>query len=123
VINIKNLNEVNSKNRQLVYMAHAVATIRTAKTREHFFSQRYCQHKDSVTARHKNCPSSAFDDRPGRDLVSRVLKRPHALGLRRSCSDGKARVTRPDSYEDCIDIGVSPCYSHYAKRLARYDPV
>jgi len=39
-------------------------------------------------------PSIAFDDRPGRNLF-RVLKRlpisqPHALGLRRSYSDGKA---------------------------------
>jgi len=44
---------------------------------------------------HNNCPSSAFDDRRGRDLF-RVLKRSpisrkHALGLRRSCSDGKTR--------------------------------
>jgi len=53
------------------------------------------QDYSSVTAQNKNCPSSGFDDRPGRDLF-RVLKRPpisqpHALGLRRSCSDGKAR--------------------------------
>ena len=39
--------------------------------------------------------SSTFHDFPGRDLF-RMLKRspisqPHALGLRRSCSDGKAR--------------------------------
>jgi len=45
-------------------------------------------------AQHKNCPSSGIDDRPGRHLF-RVLKRspisqPHARGLRRGYSDGKA---------------------------------
>ena len=49
---------------------------------------------DNVTAQNKNCPSSAFNDRPGKDLF-RVLKRlpisqPHILGLRRGCTDGKA---------------------------------
>ena len=63
------------------YMAHAVAfsTIRTAKTREHLrkvLTQRSCKYQvtGNVTAQHKNCPSSAFDDRQGRDLF-RVLKR------------------------------------------------
>jgi len=81
-------------------MAHVVAfaTIRKAKTREHLrkvLTQRSCEYvvTDNVIAQHKNCPSTATDDRPGRDLF-RVLKRPptsqpHALGLRRSCSDGK----------------------------------
>jgi len=40
---------------------------------------------ENVTAQHKICPSSAIDDRPGRDLFG-VLKRPsisqpHTLGL------------------------------------------
>ena len=50
-------------------MAHAVAfaAIRTTKTREHFAESSYT---DSVTAQHKNCPSSGIDDRPGRDLFN-----------------------------------------------------
>jgi len=58
-------------------------------------TQPNCEHKitDNVTTEHMNCPSSAIVDRPSRDLF-KVLKRPsvsrpHALDLRRSCSDGK----------------------------------
>ena len=45
-------------------------------------------------AQHKNCPSTGFDDRSGRDLF-RVLKslpiyQQHTLRLRRGYSDGKA---------------------------------
>ena len=72
--------------------------IRMAKTREHLrkvLTQRNCEYKviDNVTAQHKNCPSSAIVDR--RDLFRLLKRQPisrlHALGLRRSCSDGKAR--------------------------------
>ena len=101
------------------------ATIRMVFTLENIlwkaFIQCNCQYKvtDNVTARHKNCPSSAFDDHLGRDLF-RVLMRPPisqplALGLTKCCSNGKARATRPDSDEDCIHIGVFPCYCHYAE--------
>lgn len=50
------------------------ATIRTAKTREHLrkvLTQSNCEYKftDNVTEQHKNCPSSASDDRPGRHFL------------------------------------------------------
>jgi len=85
-----------------MYVCHACILVSwpSAKTREHLqrvLIQRSCEYRvtDNVTAQHKNCPSSAFDDRPGRHLF-KVLKRPpisqpHALGRRRGCSDGKAR--------------------------------
>ena len=79
-------------------MTHAVAfaTIRTAKTREHLrkvLTQRNCEH--CAHSNNNSCASSAFDDLRDRDLF-RVLKRspisrPHAIGLRRRCSDGKTR--------------------------------
>ena len=61
-----------------------------------------------VTAQHKNCGSRAVDDCPGRDSF-RGLKRspvsqPRALGLQRSCSDGKAGSNFD---ENCIRTGVS----------------
>jgi len=72
-----------------------------------------------VTAQHKNCPSSVIDDRPGRDLF-RVLKRspisqPHALGIRRSCSDVKA-VGNMTGLRRRLHphwrVATVPCYSH-----------
>jgi len=105
------------------YMAHAVAfaTIRMAKTLEHLrkvLRQRNCKHCTHTDTTQQ----LSFDDRRDRDLF-RVLKRSpipqlHALGLRRSCFDGKAEATRPDS-----GIGEFPCHSHYAERLARLKQV
>jgi len=40
-----------------------------------YSTQLRVQSYSSIIIQHKNCPSSAFDDRPGIDLC-RVLKRP-----------------------------------------------
>jgi len=65
------------------------------KSAENSFTiQLQVQDYTSITAQHKNCPSSALDGRQGRDLF-RVVKRSPisqmcALCLRRSCSNEKA---------------------------------
>ena len=59
------------------------ATIRMVFTLENIlwkaFIQCNCQYKvtDNVTARHKNCPLSAFDDHLGRDLFRVLMRPPH----------------------------------------------
>ena len=116
------------------YMAHAVAfaTIRTAKTREHLrkvLTQRNCKYKvtSNVPAQHRNClyvPSTIDGveiclgcrrDRPFFDHTHLVFD--EVVPMRRE------ETTRPDSDEDCIRIGVFPCFSHYAERLDRLEQV
>ena len=56
-----------------VYMAHDPSPITMAKTREHFAESSYTRQLRMQGCRpcnctHKNCPSSAIDDRSGRDM-------------------------------------------------------
>jgi len=75
--------------------------------------------QDYSTAQHKNCPSSAFDDRPDRYLF-RVLKRSPFLNhthLIFARWEGKKKHDRTTS---ALEV---PCCSHYGECLARLKQV